>query len=94
MSAKGGQSVQADSNRFTLFSKPTLRTPNTFSGESDWEEFSFQFKAYVDVLAPGVSEYLSAAESQASPIDGFTSPSGPLSVSMLDQLSREIRLLL
>ena len=47
-----------DPSRFTLFSKPAIKTPSIFTGDADWEEFSFQFKAYIEVLSRGVSEYL------------------------------------
>ena len=60
-----------DPTRFTLFSKPAIKTPSIFTGDADWEEFSFQFKAYIEVLSPGVSEYLTQADSNAGPIAGF-----------------------
>ena len=82
-----------DPSRFTLFSKPAIKTPSIFTGDADWEEFSFQFKAYIEVLPPGVSEYLTHAETNTGPITGFV-PSGSFTTEMLTQLSREIRLLL
>ena len=90
-SGSGGASV--DPTRFTLFSKPAIKTPNIFTGETDWEEFSFQFKAYIEVLSPGVSDYLTQAETNVGPITGFH-PTGSFTSEMLTQLSREIRLLL
>ena len=82
-----------DPSRFTLFSKPAIKTPSIFTDDADREEFLFQFKAYIEVLSPGVSEYLTQAESNPGPIAGFH-PTGSFTSEMLTQLSREIRLLL
>ena len=92
MSSGLGGSVP-DPTRFTLFSKPAIKTPSIFTGDADWEEFSCKFKAYIEVLSPGVSEYLTQAESNPGPITGF-SALGYFIQEMLIQLSREIRLLL
>ena len=86
----GSGGATTDPSRFTLFSKPAIKTPNVFTGET---AFSFQFKAYIEVLSPGVSEYLTHAESNPGPITGFH-PTGSFTSEMLTQLSREIRLLL
>ena len=54
--SSGSGGANTDPTRFTLFSKPAIKTPNIFTGETDWEEFSFQFKAFIEVLSPGVSD--------------------------------------